>query len=119
MADMGRIRFSLRAVFVVTAATAWVISLFMPGGVWIALPAGVAVISAVSASLALRRLVGRSSTGRTAASIVLGMSLILLVTFVVGYLPFLPVAARRRGHEIFVSEQRDYVLRRMPADEVL
>jgi hypothetical protein len=119
MADMGGIRFSLRAVFVVTAATAWAISLFMPGGIWIALPVGVAVISAISASFALRHLVDRSSTGRAAASMVLGMSLILLVTFLVGYLPFLPVAVSRRGHEMFVSKQRDYVLHRMPADEVL
>jgi hypothetical protein len=115
---IGKPQFTLRTAMIATTLIAWLVCVFLPGGYWVTLPVGFALLALASLLTGLRMLSHTSKAIRLCAWGQSGLSLLALATFIVIYPTFWPVALHHRNSAISTSELRDYVYNKMDAQLV-
>ena len=112
-----RLRFSLPTLIFLLSLAAWLIAVAQPGGIYIHLPLGVAVLLVCVAVMSVVRL-RRAKTKRWKHWLSLISSACLFTAIVLFYPLFWSLALNRYEFEQFVRNQRQYIINEMPAEEV-
>lgn len=110
-------RFSIRSILALVALSAWIVSVFMPGGLYVTLPVGLGVLLLLSCINAVCFL-SRSRHNYTWRTLQLVFSLLLLISLLAVYPPFWSYAANRADHERDVAAKRTYIIDAMSAESV-
>lgn len=92
------------------AFVGWLVSVCLPGGIYVNLPVGIAFVSAVALMAALRSLVLRKATSRWRAYSQLILSLAYLIAFAFVYLPLWPYAIAKRDHAAGTSAKHAFAI---------